>query len=87
MRLYAIWKYAGFPHFLCGEVKEILPSGDVRVKGYDGMIFQPIKIVPEDAGKKIVEVLGDLRIPHRRAKERFDAEWLAKANTAIGGAP
>jgi hypothetical protein len=48
--LYAFWDYDICPYMLGGEVKEVRPNGRVVIKGYNGMSFKPIAILPDEAG-------------------------------------
>lgn len=45
-KYYAFWKYDTVPYLLGGEVTEFKPNGQVSVKGYTGMLFKPVKVVP-----------------------------------------
>ena len=49
-KYYAFWRYDTVPYLLGGEVIEFKPNGQVSVKGYTGMLFNPVKVVPLDKG-------------------------------------
>lgn len=49
-RLYAFWEYDCPPYVLGGEVEELKDNGLVRIKGYRGMAFDPVKVVPYEEG-------------------------------------
>lgn len=81
--LYVFWKYDHYPYYLGGELLQVLDSGRVRVKGYDGMALTPIKIVPSDVGQKIKAELDKLRASHARALRDFENEWRSRAHDAL----
>jgi hypothetical protein len=72
--LYAFWRYDRFPYLLGSEVDKVLDSGAVKVKGYGGACFKPVKILPLDAGKEMHEELERLE----RAYNRESNELLNK---------
>jgi hypothetical protein len=82
-RFYAVWKYDLFPFFLCGPVKEIRSGGRVTVEGYDGMLFVPVKILPEDEGREMKKELKDLEMRHRAAVKKFNADWRALVDAVV----
>lgn len=81
--LYAFWKYDHYPYHLGGELIQVLDSGRVRVKGYDGMTFTPIKIVPFEIGQKIKAELDKLRAAHATAHSEFENEWRSRAHDVL----
>jgi len=44
-KMLAIWKYHTFPYYLCAYVVEFRPNGTVKVDGYGGHTFNPIKLL------------------------------------------
>jgi hypothetical protein len=83
--IYAIWQYDHFPYYLGGEVIDVLESGRVRVKGFDGMSFEPIKLLPAFAGRALVEQLNLLKLEHRKAEAEFISSWRAKVDKLVMG--
>lgn len=78
-QLFAFWKYDVFPYILGAAVLEMKSDGRVVVEGYGGAAFQPVKLLPLDAGRKLWEQLKELRIEHDVAEQRLRAESLRKA--------
>lgn len=74
-RLMAVWKYDMPPYYLAAEVIEVLPTGSVRVEGYD-CCFEPVKILPYDEEKisrlKLLEAEYDRKVyEFNQTKERY----------------
>lgn len=72
--LFAFWRYDRFPFVLGGEVIEMYDDGHVTAKGYTGMMFRPIKILPLEAGKTLKKKLDDLEARHQQALKEVDQE-------------
>jgi len=71
--MYAIWKYDSFPYILTGKViGEIDDDGYVEVKGYGGMRFKPIKLISEKNGKKVQELITNLRHEKREQDKKLN---------------
>lgn len=52
--MYAVWSYDLYPFILCGKVTgEPDESGRVKVDGYPGFKFMPIKLVSDKRGKEV----------------------------------
>jgi hypothetical protein len=81
--LFAFWKYRSFPFVLGGTVVEMRPDGVVRTKEYGHMWFVPIKIMPIEAGKKLLAQLEKVRADEHTAQARFNAEWAAKIHALL----
>jgi hypothetical protein len=81
--LFAFWKYSSFPFVLGGTVVEMRPCGTVRTKEYVYMWFMPIKIMPVEAGKKLLAQLEKVRADEHTAQARFNKEWAAKIHDLL----
>jgi hypothetical protein len=75
-KLYAFWRHGTFPYVLGGTIKTMAANGVVECHEYGGgRRFMPIKILPAEAGRKLLLKLKALEIEHRKAQEAFDVEW------------
>lgn len=81
--LYAFWDYDLCPYMIGGIVKEFLPSGSVTVKGYDGMAFKPIAIIPDEAGKKALARLNKIRYEYSEKEKALKNEYRSRARINI----
>lgn len=80
-RLFAIWKYKGYPGFLCGEITKFMPSGLVETKEYGiGNNFTPLKIIWGKWANTFKERIEALRAAERAALKVHDQDWNAKAH-------
>lgn len=64
-KYYAFWKYNGIPYLLGGEVTEFKPNGQVSVKGYTGMLFNPVKVVTLSKGLELQRYLDQAETIYR----------------------
>ena len=80
--LYAFWKYDQFPYVLGGRVRTFLENGDVTVRGYDGMSYTPIKVVPWSMGVEIHAMLNELNEEYRQAQQKILEDALRKLDKA-----
>lgn len=88
MKQIAFWRYDEFPYVLSGEVVKMDDDGKVTTKEYGiGFRFQPIKILPLAAGKKLRAALNKLTRDYNAAAKKFDAEWQDKAVALYGKVP
>lgn len=78
-RLYAFWKYDGYPYILGAEVIQFFENGSVECVGYAGYAFKPVKILPLKQGAILKEKLRQLEKDRQKAKAQFDNEWDTKA--------
>ena len=78
-KLFAFWRYDQFPFVLGAEVEDIDDDGWVKAKGYDGMKFKPIKIVPAEVGEQISSLLKKLEADERHARREHDETWRSRA--------
>lgn len=78
---FAFWKYDGFPYLLGGTVTKMDDTGRVETKEYGkGFWFMPVKILPVNAGKRMLAKLEELRKKHSVAEKEFRATWKQAAN-------
>ena len=73
-RYYAFWKYDSVPNLLGGEVTEFKPNGQVSVKGYTGMLFYPVKVVPLDEGLALKRYLDQAERIYREKHKLIQNE-------------
>lgn len=77
---FAFWKYDGWPPWLGGRILHMRPNGMVITENYGpGCSFKPVKILPPEAGKKLLKELNDLAAQYRKAEDKLRDEWLKKA--------
>lgn len=86
-KLFAFWKYDGFPYMLGAEVVRFTENGRVVAKGFEGYAtFEPIAIIPLDRGLELKAKLEKLRAEQRKAEEAFRAEWKKKSAALLAEA-
>lgn len=78
-KYYAFWKYDTVPYLLGGEVIEFKPNGQVSVKGYTGMLFKPVKVVPSSKGIQLKRDLDRAEAVYREKHRSI----LAELNMAV----
>lgn len=83
--LYAFWKYDQFPFFLGGEVAEVLPDGSVRIVGYGGYSFVPVKLLPLKQGLDLHQKLADLKRDFRTEEALLVGTYMQKRSRIIEG--
>jgi len=83
--LYAFWNHDQFPFFLGGEVAGFLPDGSVKIVGYGGHSFHPVKILPMEEGLELHQKLIDLKQEMRIAENRIRNEFMWKRSEVIEG--
>ena len=82
--LYAFWDYDVCPYMIGGIVEEFTGEGRVRVKGYDGMAFKPIAILPDEAGKKALNRLKEMRFEWAEAERALKTTYKSRARINVG---
>lgn len=70
--LWAVWRYDQFPYYLCAQVEKFTPDGRVYVKGYTGMVFRPVTILPGKKGEDFRRYLTAARTVYREMQECFE---------------
>lgn len=73
-KYYAFWRYDTVPYLLGGEVTEFKPNGQVSVKGYTGMLFYPVKVVPLDEGLALKRYLDQAETIYREKHKLIQDE-------------
>jgi len=84
MKIYAIWKYDRPPYFLGGEVSKSHPSGRVEVKGYEGYLMKPYKILLGVLGELTVDKLQKLRNEYFKDEKELLAKYRKLGLETIG---
>jgi len=82
--LYAFWDYDLCPYVLGGIVEEFTGSGKVRIKGYDGMAFKPIAIIPDQKGKDALKLLKELREKYAKEEKELKTRYKEIIQGIIG---
>lgn len=82
--LYAFWDYDLCPYMLGGIIQGFLSSGNVKVKGYDGMSFKPITILPDEAGRKALARLKEIRAEYDLNEKALKKTYKTKALMNVG---
>ena len=77
-RLGAFWEYDLFPHYLFGEILSMTPDGNVVIKGYQGMTFKPVKIMPFDDGENIWRQITRINDEFIAAREQLMDDAMDK---------
>jgi hypothetical protein len=73
MKLMAFWRYDQYPYVLGGEVEDFASKGNVKIKGYDGFVINPIVIYQYEEGKAIKDKLESLAYEyHQKRKELLE---------------
>jgi hypothetical protein len=83
-KLYAFWKYDLCPYMLGGVVESFQSNGSVTVKGYPGMAFKPIAILPDIAGDTALAKLQILRSKYDEASKDLKRQYSDKARALVG---
>ena len=81
--LYAFWDYDLCPYMLGGIITIFTEKGNVRVKGYDGMAFKPIAILPGESGKKALTRLKQLRYEYAEKEKALKEDYRTRARINI----
>ena len=82
--LYAFWDYDLCPYILGGIVTEFTGEGHVRAKGYDGMAFRPIAIIPDENGKRALARLQELRNEYAEKEKALKIDYKNRSRICIG---
>lgn len=73
-KYYAFWKYDSAPYLLGGEIEEFKSDGRVKIKGFTGMLFHPVKIVPLATGIKLKKLLDIAEANYSIKYQQIDRE-------------
>jgi len=71
---YAFWRYDLFPYVLGGTITKMREDGCVGTVEY-GSYFNPVKILPVDAGKELHKKIEALARERADALKKFNADW------------
>ena len=82
--LYAFWDYDLCPYMLGGELIEFTDTGNIRAKGYDGMSFKPIAILPGQTGKDALKLLKELRHNYSKQEKELKTRFKEAARGLVG---
>jgi hypothetical protein len=86
--LYAFWPYDQFPFLCSGPVTHMASDGRVYTENFGrGFAFQPVKLLPIDAGLTLKTRLKDLELERRGAFKALEIEYakrLAALLTPVG---
>ena len=82
--LYMFWSYDRCPYMLSGIVDYFCDSGRVAPKGYQGMSFKPLAIIPDIAGKLAHDRLADMKRQYEKEamalKKQYEGTALRNIN-------
>jgi hypothetical protein len=77
--LFAFWRYTNFPYLLGGTVTKLNDNGSVETLEYGpGNCFQAVKMLPLDAGKKLLSQLRDMQRERGKALNDLYIKWDKK---------
>ena len=82
--LWAFWSYDLCPYVIGGMVEKFLEDGYVRARNYAGMKFKPIAIIPDEAGRKALNALSELRAEYSEAEKALKKTYANKVRKLIG---
>ena len=72
-KLMGFWIDKEYPvtRILSSEIIRITSKGNIQCKGYDGMVFTPILILPYDEGLQLKHKLDDNYLNYREQDEKL----------------
>ena len=79
--LMAVWKYDLPPFYLAGEVTKMYKDGMVAIKGYNGMVFNPVKVLPYDQEK--IKCIKDLQLEYALESKKLQQNIKTKAEDVL----
>ncbi len=82
--LYAFWSYDLCPYVLGGIVEKFLADGYIRAKGYTGMKFKPLAILPDEEGKEALLRLKALRQDYDVEEKKLKKKYKNAVRKMIG---
>ncbi len=83
-KLYAFWSYDLCPYMLGGEVERFADDGMIVAKGYQGMKFKPLAILPDKAGKEALKFLKKIRADYDKAEKDLKKKYKDAARKLVG---
>ncbi len=82
--LFALWRYDQFPYFVGGEVVLMNSRGYVQTKEYGRQYrMNPTKVLPLEAGRKLLEDLKALKSRRAEALNAFNDGYVAELNALL----
>ena len=81
--LYVFWKYDLCPYMLGAEVNKFWPNGKVEPRGYPGFAVEPLAIMPEDEGAKVLLNLCILQTEYREEEKKLRTRFEKMALATI----
>lgn len=82
-KLFAFWKYDLFPYILGAPVIELMSNGRVKVEGYQGVTFNPIKLLPLLPGKELYIKIKYLESKYNADKIMHEFTWEQELKTFL----
>jgi hypothetical protein len=82
--LYAFWRYDLCPYMLGGVVERFRSNGNVVAKGYNGMSFKPIAILPDQDGALALKLLKELRSEYGDKEKELKKKYAHSARKLVG---
>lgn len=82
--LYGFWYYDICPFMLGGIIEKFGEDGYIYPKGYRGMGFKPVAILPDDTGKEALKELKVLRYKWNELEQGLKLEYRNKARKLVG---
>ena len=87
-KLMAFWQYDLFPKImLYGEVERMEAGGFVSIKGYTGMMFNPIIILPWKEGQKKAEKFETIKAEYDAKMKKAKSEFYEELKKEVGFKP
>lgn len=78
-RLFVFWRYDQFPYCIGAEVEKFCSDGFVKPKGYGGMCFKPIIILPYEEGVIINNNLKKLEKEYYKKFNELKINYINKS--------
>jgi hypothetical protein len=82
--LYAFWKYDICPYMLGGVVERFRENGYVVPRGYSGMSFKPIAIIPDHNGADTLRLLEELKSEYSTKEKELKQKYAKAALNLVG---
>lgn len=80
-----VWRYDGYPYFLCGNVDKFYDDNRATIKEYGpGYHFTLIKVLYGEEGDEFIEKFKKLRDDHEQVSQNFRNHWKEKAIELLG---
>lgn len=83
MKLFAFWKYDLFPYLLGAKVEQVRDDGWVTTEGYQGMVFNPVRVLGGKTGEKLHAELKELTAEYDADLKKLRDEYLDRVNVRL----